>query len=100
MAIDTKLRYNPDAGEVELVVGEAVAMSSGKDVFESWAKHWADANGFVPKAEVAEPVKPAAPVEPKVEPTPDPVPPAEPVKEINPSEPVAPVESAAEPAAE
>lgn len=96
MAIDTKLRYNPETSEVELVVGEGVAMTSGKDVFESWAKHWAASNGYVPK-----PDDPPAPVQP-VPPTPEPeevppvaketsnVPEGTPVEEVNPSEPARP----------
>lgn len=33
---ELKLRYNPDTEEVELVVDNEVALSSGKEVFESW----------------------------------------------------------------
>lgn len=79
MAVDTKLRYNPDAGEVELVVGETVAMSSGKDVMDSWGKHWAEANEYVHKSEIPE-------VTPVTEPKENEVPPAKPVEDVNPSE--------------
>lgn len=79
MAIDTKLRYNPESGEVELVVGESVAMASGKDVFDSWGQHWAAANGYVHESQI----KP----EPKEEtPVSEPAPEAKPVEEVNPSE--------------
>lgn len=33
---EVKLRYNPEVEEVELVVDDEVALTSGKDVFESW----------------------------------------------------------------
>lgn len=78
MAIDTKLRYNPEAGEVELVVGDSVAMASGKDVFDSWGKHWAEANGYVHESTIPEP-KEETPVS-------EPAPEAKPVEEPNPSE--------------
>jgi hypothetical protein len=82
MAVDVKMRYNPEAGEVELVVGDKVAATTGKDVFDSWAQHWATTNGYtnqpptvnvvasepvtVPAPEPVEepPVTPPAPVEP------------------------------------
>lgn len=79
MAVDVKLRFNADAGEVELVYGESVALSSGKDVFESWAKYWAEQNNYVPKPE--EPVTPEPVVEPPAPEPPAPAPTPEPVVE-------------------
>ena len=67
MAIDTKLRYNPTTSEVELLVGDVVAMTSGKDVFESWAVYWAEQNGYS-KTEVLPVTEPTTPAEPEVEP--------------------------------
>lgn len=65
---EIKMRYNATAQEVELLVDNEVAFSSGKDVFESWVKAYNDANP--PKV-----VEPAAPVEEKV---------VEPGNEVNP----------------
>ena len=41
---EIKMRYNSNAQEVELLVDNEVAFSSGKDVFESWVKAYNDAN--------------------------------------------------------
>ncbi len=59
---ELKLRYNVDAEEVELVIDDEVALSSGTDVFESWV------NAYNEKHKPVEPpvVEPAAPVEQKV----------------------------------
>ena len=68
---EVKLRYNPDAEEVELVVDDEVALTSGADVFQSWVEDYNEKHP-VPVEEpvreeepVTEPVTPAQPVEEK-----------------------------------
>jgi len=84
------LRYNNDTDEVELTVDGEVALSSGKDVFESWVKAYtakyppaptlSEESVTFPGPVVAQDVTVAEPVEPKV------VDPAEPVQEPVPEE--------------
>ena len=59
---EVKLRLNLDAEEVELVVDNEVALTSGSDVFRSWV----DAHNEKHKPTIVEPVAPVEPVEEKV----------------------------------
>jgi hypothetical protein len=36
---EVKMRFNPDAGEVELVVDGEVALASGREEFQSWVAY-------------------------------------------------------------
>lgn len=48
---EIKLRYNPEAEEVELVVDEEVTLTSGADVFESWVGSYNEAHPVEPVVE-------------------------------------------------
>jgi hypothetical protein len=62
--INIVLRFNAESEEVELVVGDEVAGSSGKDEFKSWVEHY---NEKHPEVKVIqEVVQPAPVVEEKV----------------------------------
>lgn len=82
MAVDVKMRYNASHGEVELVYGESVALTSGKDVMDSWGRHWAESNDYVRKADL-ESMGYVLKSEVKEEPTVS----EKPVEEVNPAEP-------------
>lgn len=45
---EVKMRYNPDEGQVELVVDGEVAMSSGKEEFRSWVDYENEQNPPAP----------------------------------------------------
>lgn len=72
---ELKLRLNLDAEEVELVVDGQVALTSGKDVFNSWVSAVNEKNKPVEPLVVEAPV----PAEPVVPETPVVEPPAEPL---------------------
>ncbi|MGB3945388.1 MAG: hypothetical protein WBK76_00970 [Candidatus Saccharimonadales bacterium] len=64
---ELKLRLNLDAEEVELVVDDEVALSSGKDVFVNWVEAYNEKHKPVEQPATAEePVDVERPVEEKV----------------------------------
>ena len=65
---EVKLRYNPDAEEVELVVDNEVALTSGTDVFHSWVEDFNEKHKpVVPEPVVEEKTVDVTPEEPTSE---------------------------------
>lgn len=51
---EIKLRYNASAEEVELLVDDTVAATSGADVFKSWVDAYNEAHAMEPVEKVDE----------------------------------------------